>query len=94
MKRTHDILASVGTWKDEKGKTHKRTVAVGSVFESAKGVQVMRIDAIPVSPDWSGWLRMKSCLPELPPGRRTSPGMPPAPDEQADSSVEPDDKPF
>jgi hypothetical protein len=81
MKRKFEVVATVGKWKDpETGKTNKRTVAVGAIYESNGGKLVLRIDAIPVSPDWSGWMSLKPLAPELPPGRRNPPGMPPASD--------------
>jgi hypothetical protein len=94
MKRKFEILATVGTWTDSTtGKKNKRTVAVGSIYESTHGKLVMRIDAIPVSPDWSGWMQLKPCFPELPPGRKVSPGMPAAPEEEQDSESD-EDRPF
>ncbi len=82
MTKKYECIATVGAWTDPAtGKKNKRTVAVGSIYESSGGKLVLRIDAIPVSPDWSGWMQLKPCFPELPPGRRASPGMPPAPTE-------------
>lgn len=66
MKRVFEILASVGTWKDDAGKKHKRQVAVGAIYESPGGKLVARIDAVPVAPDWSGWLQLKPVAPLLP----------------------------
>lgn len=94
MKRVFEIVATVGRWKDPAtGKTNKRTVAVGAVYESTGGKLVLRIDAIPVAPDWSGWLQMKPLAPELPPGRRMPPGMPPM-GEGGTEQDEDHDKPF
>lgn len=38
MTRKFEILATVGTWTDAAtGKKHKRTVAVGAIYESSGG---------------------------------------------------------
>lgn len=100
MIRKFEIIATVGSWKSEDGKTHKRTLAVGAIFESRHGNLVARIDAIPTAPDWSGWLQLKPVAADafppaaLPPGRRVSPGMPAAPTEPDPRLDEPDDIPF
>lgn len=99
MTRKFEIVASVGSWKSEDGKTHKRTLAIGAIFESKNGNLVARIDAMPTSPEWSGWLQLKpvsaDAFPKgsLPPDRRVSPGMPAAPDPIPDGE-EDDDTPF
>lgn len=94
MTRKFEILATVATWTDATtGKKNKRTVAVGSIYESTHGKLVMRIDAVPVSPDWSGWMQLKPCFPELSPDRKVSPGMPAEP-EEVPMSEEENDIPF
>ena len=93
MTKTHDAIASIRQWTDkDTGTKHKATLIVGAVFRSSKGNQVLKLDALPLSRDWSGWIALKPCGPELPPSRRASPGMPPAPAPQPDEA--PDDKPF
>lgn len=68
MRKIYEAVATVGKWKDPAtGKSHKRTVAVGAIYESAHGKLVLRIDAIPVAPDWSGWMQLKPLAPESPP---------------------------
>ena len=94
MKRRYEVIATVGKWTDpDTKKPVKRSVAVGAIYESTGGKLVLRIDAIPVAPDWSGWMQLRPCTPDLPPGRRLPPGMPPAP-EPDESTEEETDKPF
>jgi hypothetical protein len=78
MKRTHDLHATVAEWIDEStGKKCKRTVVIGSIFVSSHGNQVMKLEAVPLSRDWSGWVSIKPVAPALPPGRHQPRGMPP-----------------
>lgn len=94
MKKRFDVIATVGNYTDKAtGKKVKRTLPVGSIYESTGGKMVLRLDAIPVAKDYSGWMQLRPCSPELPPGRKLPPGMPPAP--EPDDFQEPDeDKPF
>lgn len=91
MKKTHTIHATLRTWKDERGNEHKHRIECGAVFTSSSGRMVIKIEAIPCTKDFAGWL---STTPSLPEGRRQSPGMPPAPDDNPEVTAENDDKPF
>ena len=94
MRKTHSAMATVGTWKDPTtGKEMKRQLEIGAVFESNRGRLVLKIDAVPVSAEWSGWVSLKPCAPALPPDRQASPGMPPAPPEQPGENPD-EDMPF
>ena len=53
--KTHDILADVGSYKTADGTEKKRWVKVGALFDNMS----MKLDAVPISPDWSGWLTCK-----------------------------------
>lgn len=105
MTKTHEITATIRRWTDKNGAKHSATLIVGAVFRSTKGNQVMKLDAWPLSSDFSGWLAIKPCAgtedppepcaPALPAGRRVSPGMPPAPaPEDAPATDEDNDIPF
>jgi hypothetical protein len=94
MKRTHDLHATVSEWRDEAtGKRCKRTVVIGSIFVSSHGNQVIKLEAVPLSRDWSGWVSVKPCAPALPDGRRQPRGMPPPP-PATDGDNSDDDVPF
>ena len=93
MKKRYEAHASVSEWTDEAGKKCKRTVQVGTIFESVNGRLVMKLDCVPTSRDWSGWVALRPCAPALPAGRQVSPGMPPAPEEQPGENPD-EDMPF
>ena len=71
--RTHDIYATVGRYKHD-GRRMKRSIFIGSGFTDREGRLYLRLDAVPVSQEWSGWLTLHPVrrptdepLPELPP---------------------------
>lgn len=96
MTKTHDVIATIRKWTGSDGTKHSTTMPVGAIFISSKGSQVLKIDALPLSREWSGWLAIRPCAPALmPKGRSASPGMPPAPGEHPPGAPDPDgDKPF
>jgi hypothetical protein len=55
-RKTHDAVATVGTYKDRNGNEKKRYVNVGSVFTDDDGRQSLKLDSVPVGPEWSGWI--------------------------------------
>jgi len=58
-KPTNKIVATVGTYKDRQtGEEKKRYMTVGTAFADDQGRISLKIDAIPVSPEWSGWLSL------------------------------------
>ena len=96
-KITHDVVATIGKYKDRQtGEEKKRHLTVGKCLTDEQGRQSIKLDAVPVGTEWSGWLslypvRDRDAGPPLPQGRRTSPGMPPAPDSRIEEA---DDIPF
>lgn len=61
MKIVHRLFATVGTYKDRTtGKTAKRQAQVGVVFQSDSGRLSMRLDLVPISPDWKGFISFRS----------------------------------
>lgn len=80
MKRLYEVVATVGEYTDRTtGKTVKRTLPIGAIYESAKGRLVLRLDAVPTMRDWSGWAALHPVGQALPPGRKLPPGFPAAP---------------
>ena len=79
MTRTHTLHATTREWVDGAGKKHKVRIAAGAIFRSKAGNLVVKLEAVPITKDWSGWLAAEPCAPALPPGRRQPPGMPPPP---------------
>lgn len=55
---THKILATVGKYKDNDGNEKKRYVQCGVAFSDEQGRISLKMDAMPVSPEWSGWLQL------------------------------------
>jgi hypothetical protein len=55
---THKILATIGTYKDAQGNEKKRYVQCGVAFTDEQGRVSLKMDAMPVSPEWSGWLQL------------------------------------
>lgn len=94
MNKIADAVATIRQWTDEAGTKHKATLIVGALFESSRGNQVLKLDALPVARDWSGWIALRPCAPTLPPGRRASPGMPAAPPPDTDDETADHDPPF
>jgi len=55
-KLVFDAVATVGEYTDKQGNKKKRYMTVGKVFESEGGGLSLKLDALPVVPEWSGWL--------------------------------------
>lgn len=86
-KRTHDVVATVGKYKDQSGEEKKRYVNVGSAFTDEQGRISIKLDTVPVSPEWSGFLALypvKDRLSESPARRNAQPPRPSTPPEDDD----------
>lgn len=55
-RKTHDAVATVGTYKDRNGNEKKRYINIGSVFTDDDGRLSLKLDSVPVGPEWSGWV--------------------------------------
>jgi hypothetical protein len=57
MKKCGDLFATVGTWTGADGKQHKRKIRCGVLMrDDSSGRMAIRIEAVPVAREWSGWL--------------------------------------
>lgn len=56
-KKTHDVVATVGEYESQ-GQKKKRYVNCGSAFTDETGRISIKLDSVPVSPEWSGWLSL------------------------------------
>ena len=70
-KYSHDIVATVGSYVDNSGQEKKRYQKVGAAFSDDEGRVSLKLDAVPCSPDWSGWLSLypkteKNSIPSIP----------------------------
>ena len=54
--KKYDAVATVGEYKDKNGDTKKRYMNVGVVMENDKGQLSLKLETIPVGPNWSGWI--------------------------------------
>jgi len=57
-KYTHDVTATVGSYTNREGDEKKRYVNVGKAFTDDSGRISIKLETIPVGPDWSGWLSL------------------------------------
>lgn len=57
-KRTHDVVATIGEYTTQSGEKKKRYVTCGSAFTDEQGRLSIKLDAVPVTPEWSGWLSL------------------------------------
>lgn len=56
---THDIVATIGEYTDRTtGETKKRYLTIGKGFTDDQGRISAKLDAIPVGPEWSGWISL------------------------------------
>jgi hypothetical protein len=61
MRKYGDLYATVGTWVDDQGRKHKRKVRCSVVMQDDRsGRLAIRIEALPVIPDWFGWLAVEN----------------------------------
>lgn len=97
----YEAVATIGKYKDRQtGEEKKQFLKVGTVFESEDGRLSLKLDAVPCSPEWSGFISFYEPKPRdgqqarqpLPADRQQSRGMPPAP--AAASDHDDDDIPF
>jgi hypothetical protein len=57
MKKVYDAVVSTGKYTDrQSGKEKNRYLTVGAVFVNDKGQYSLKLEALPVGPDFSGWI--------------------------------------
>ena len=54
-RKTHDLVATIGTYKDRDGNEKKRYLTCGVVLTDDEGRMSIKQDCVPVSPEWGGW---------------------------------------
>lgn len=56
---THDVVATIGEYTDRQtGEKKKQYLTVGKAFTDDSGRISIKVAALPVGPDWSGWLSL------------------------------------
>ncbi len=94
---THDAVATIGKYKDRTtGEEKKNFLTVGKLFTDAEGRMSLKLDAVPVNPEWSGWL---SFYPRKTDQRSPAPPPPSRHEQQKQDGYQPqpasdDDIPF
>lgn len=64
MTRTHTLHATTREWVDAAGTKRKTRLEVGAIFRSSTGRLVLKLDAVPITRNWSGWLAAEPCPPQ------------------------------
>ena len=91
-KYTHDAVATNGAYRDKSGETKKRYLNIGKCFTDEDGRQSIKLDTIPVGPEWSGWISLYPAKPYD--GQRQPAPLPPKQDTHQAQPEEEDDIPF
>lgn len=61
MRRYGDLMASAGEFTDDDGRKVKRWLKCGVVMrDDRSGTLSIKLDTVPVRPDWSGWLAVRN----------------------------------
>lgn len=57
MKKVYDAVATTGKYTDRiSGKEKSRYLTVGSVFVNDEGKYSLKLEALPVGPEFNGWV--------------------------------------
>lgn len=55
--KIYDAVATLGVYNDRQtGEEKKRYQTIGAVFQNDKGQLSLKLETIPVGPEWSGWI--------------------------------------
>ena len=57
-KKTHNVVATIGTWTNQDGETKNRYQPCGTAPTNEKGQIGIKLDAFPTAPEWNGWLNL------------------------------------
>lgn len=56
MRKTHDLAASAGEYRNSHGETKKRWINCGAMFTDDQDGRIsIKLESVPVGPEWSGW---------------------------------------
>lgn len=82
MKKRYELFATVSEWTDPAtGKKCKRTAQIGTVFQSPSGRLSMKLELLPLIPNWSGFVAFRDVAEPASPKAATPPEDE-APDDQ------------
>jgi hypothetical protein len=57
-KKVFDVVAVTGKYTDRNGNEKSRYQPCGAVFENDRGNLSLKLEALPVGSEWSGWLQL------------------------------------
>ncbi len=80
MALRYEVFARTGEYEQD-GESRARWLKVGAVFETRTGNLALKLEAVPASKDWDGWLSLfepKEREPEVSGARAPARGRPPA----------------
>ena len=75
MRKSHDLVAVTGTYTDRNGQEKKRYQKCGAAFTDDQGRISIKLEALPISTDWTGWIGLYE-----PRDEQQAPPAPPAAD--------------
>ena len=83
MKQFKKVVATVGKYTDSNGQEKNRYVTVGKAFVRDDKSVSIKVDAMPVGPEFSGWLNLYDLDDEQPrkAAAPSAPAMAPVTDE-------------
>jgi hypothetical protein len=55
-RKKYDAVATIGEYTTKAGEKKKQYTTIGSVFEDDAGRLSLKLDCVPVGPEWSGWV--------------------------------------
>lgn len=58
MKKSHDLVASVGKYTDNQGQEKTRFQKIGAAFTREDGSLCIKLEALPISQEWNGWANL------------------------------------
>jgi len=92
MRKTHDLVAKTGTYKNQQGEQKNRYLNCGAMFSDDSGQkEAINITNLPVGSDWNGWLNLWEPREQQ---QAPAPAPRPAPRQAAPAISEQDDIPF
>lgn len=81
MKQFKKVVATVGKYTDANGQEKNRYVTVGKAFVRDDKSVSIKVDAMPVGPEFSGWLNLYDLDDEQPRKAAPAPAMAPVTDD-------------
>lgn len=89
-KRTHNVVATIGTYTTPDGEEKKRYQNCGMATTNDKGQISIKLNATPVAPEWNGWLNLYSIENDnqsSPPRQQQPPRQQPQQNFQVDDDI-------